>query len=194
MKLCFATNNQHKLQEIQSLLGGRFELLTLEDIGCTEEIPETSDTIAGNSLQKAQYIWEKYGINGFADDTGLEVFALNGEPGVVSARYAGPQRSAADNMALLEQKLQGHTDRSARFVTVITLVREGQYHHFEGVVSGKIISEQRGSHGFGYDPVFVPDGQNQTLAEMTLAEKSLLSHRARAFDKLCQFFKNENPD
>ncbi len=190
MTLCFATNNNHKLQEVQALLGNEFTLLTLSDIGCTADIPETRDTIADNSSQKAEYIWEHYGINCFSDDTGLEVDALNGEPGVLSARYAGPQRSAADNMALLISRLQNSDNRKARFKTVITLVIDGIFHQFEGIVDGQIILNQRGDQGFGYDPIFVPDGHEQTFAEMSMEEKGKLSHRGRALEKLNAFLKN----
>ena len=189
MKLCFATNNTHKLEEIQALLGKSFELITLAEIGCHDDIPEPYDTIAENSLEKARYVWENFGINCFADDTGLEVSALHGEPGVLSARYAGPQRNAEDNINLLVQKLSGFQDPGARFLTVITLVLDGQYNQFEGTVYGKIISASRGHHGFGYDPIFVPDGYEKTFAEMTIQEKSKLSHRARAFVKLEKFLK-----
>ena len=189
MKLCFATNNVHKLEEIQALLGKEFSLLTLKDIGCEEEIPETRETIAENSSQKAEYVWEKYHINCFADDTGLEVMALNGEPGVLSARYSGPQRNANDNMDLLLEKLSAHTNHSARFKTVITLVIDGQYTQFEGIVEGHIIFEKKGSQGFGYDPIFVPNGHDKTFAEMSLTEKSTLSHRACAFSKLVGFLQ-----
>ncbi|WAC11670.1 RdgB/HAM1 family non-canonical purine NTP pyrophosphatase [Dyadobacter pollutisoli] len=189
MKLCFATNNLHKLEEIQVLLGTHFELVTLKDIECNEDIPEPYDTIAENSKGKAEYVWDNFGINCFADDTGLEVDALNGDPGVKSARYAGPQRDAGENIDLLLQNLAGQTDPAARFITVITLVIDGQYRQFEGSVEGKIIFEKRGANGFGYDPVFVPEGYDRTFAEMTLAEKSALSHRARAFAKLVAFLK-----
>ena len=189
MKLCFATNNTHKLEEIQALLGKSFELITLAEIGCHDDIPEPYDTIAENSLEKARYVWENFGINCFADDTGLEVSALHGEPGVLSARYAGPQRNAEDNINLLVQKLSGFQDPGARFLTVITLVLDGQYNQFEGTVYGKIISASRGHHGFGYDPIFIPDGYEKTFAEMTIQEKSKLSHRARAFVKLEKFLK-----
>jgi len=190
MKLCFATNNMHKLQEVQAMLGGAFSLVTLAEIGCTDDIPETRDTIAENSAQKAEYIWDKYGINCFSDDTGLEVASLNGEPGVLSARYAGPQRNSDDNMDLLLTKLSASENRKARFKTVITLVLNGTYNQFEGIVEGEIISEKRGGEGFGYDPIFLPDGYDRTFAEMTLAEKGKLSHRARAFEKLNAFLKN----
>jgi XTP/dITP diphosphohydrolase len=192
MKLCFATNNLHKLEEIQALLGSHFELVTLKDIGCNEDIPEPYETISENSRGKAEYVWDNFGINCFADDTGLMVDALGGEPGVKSARYAGPQRDADDNMALLLEKLSSKKDHSARFITVITLVLNGRYHQFEGSVEGKIIFEKRGTNGFGYDPVFVPDGFEHTFAEMTLLEKSALSHRARAFAKLVDFLKSDS--
>ncbi|HEV7351412.1 RdgB/HAM1 family non-canonical purine NTP pyrophosphatase [Telluribacter sp.] len=189
MELCFATNNTHKLTEIQALLGQEFQLRTLRDIGCDEDIPETHDTIAANSREKAELIWEQYRVNAFADDTGLEVYALGGEPGVYSARYAGPQRNADDNMQLLWERLADKPDRRARFITIITLVLDGRYHQFEGMVEGTIIQEKRGTHGFGYDPIFVPEGHNRTFAEMSLSEKSKLSHRARAFARLAEFLK-----
>ncbi|GHB71959.1 RdgB/HAM1 family non-canonical purine NTP pyrophosphatase [Persicitalea jodogahamensis] len=194
MTLCFATNNANKLAEIQALLGDDFQLKTLADIGCHEEIPEEQPTIAGNSRQKAEFVWEKFGVNTFADDTGLEIAALNGEPGVHSAHYAGPQRDADDNTRrvwdrLAERKVPLPAD--ARFLTVITLVLNGEYHQFEGIVQGTIIGEKRGTHGFGYDPVFVPENQSRTFAEMTMAEKSRQSHRARAFAKLVAFLKKD---
>jgi XTP/dITP diphosphohydrolase len=153
MKLCFATNNAHKLEEIQDLLGDSFSLTTLHEIGCEEEIPETHDTIPENSFEKAEYIWKNYGINCFADDSGLQVDALDGEPGVHSAYYGGPQRNADDNMNLLLEKLQGHDNLKARFICVITLVTEEEYRQFEGVIEGTISREKRGSHGFGYNPI-----------------------------------------
>ena len=190
MKLCFATNNTHKLKEIQILLGDHFTLVTLDDIGCKDEIPETRDTIEGNSLQKAEYIWNNFNVSCFSDDTGLEVFALNNEPGVLSARYAGPQRNSEDNMNLLIKNLQPHVNHQARFKTVITLVIAGEYHQFEGTIHGQIISDKRGTLGFGYDPIFLPDGYDHTFAEMTMEEKGKLSHRAIAFSKLVDFLKN----
>ena len=189
MELCFATNNKNKLEEIQASLGDQFSLLTLKEIGCDEEIPETRGTIEGNSLQKAEYIWENYRVNCFADDTGLEVAALNGEPGVFSARYAGPQRSPEDNINLLLKNLAPHANHDAQFKTVITLVKNGKYYQFEGIVEGNIIFEKKGTNGFGYDPVFVPTGQDKTFAEMSMNEKSKLSHRSRAFAKLVDFLK-----
>ena len=194
MILCFATNNAHKLAEIQALLGSEFELKTLAEIGCLEEIPETQPTIAGNSHQKAEYVWKKKGIPTFADDTGLEVYALHGEPGVHSAHYAGPQRNANDNMNRVWEQLTaaGKTlPTPARFLTVITLVLEGTYHQFEGTVEGTLINEKRGKNGFGYDPIFVPEGQERTFAEMSMTEKSQLSHRARAFTKLVGFLRQQ---
>ncbi|MGN7886621.1 RdgB/HAM1 family non-canonical purine NTP pyrophosphatase [Dyadobacter sp. 22481] len=187
MKLCFATNNQNKLKEIQALLGNRFELVTLSDIGCFEEIPEPYETIQENAKAKSSYVREKYGIDCFADDSGLVVPSLNGEPGVHSAYYAGPQRSHDDNINLLLNKLSGEKDRSAYFLTVISLSLGNEYYAFEGRAQGTIIHEKRGTGGFGYDPVFIPDGQNRTFAEMTLAEKSQISHRSIAFAALVDF-------
>jgi len=192
MKLCFATNNAHKLEEVQALLGDSFTLTTLKEIGCTEEIPETHDTIPENSYEKAEFVWNNYAVNCFADDSGLEVEALNGEPGVHSAYYAGPQRNAEDNMNLLLQKLAGQENLNARFVAVITLVLDGRYYQFDGEIKGKISMEKRGTNGFGYNPVFVPEGHDRTFAEMSMQEKGELSHRARAFAKLEQFLKNYN--
>lgn len=186
-KLCFATNNPHKLQEIQAILGDSFELLSLKDINCTEELPETGSTIEANSLEKAQYVYDHYEVDCFADDSGLEVDALNGEPGVDSAHYAGPQRSHADNINLLLQNLGNQTNRNARFKTVITLVQNGEVHQFEGTIDGKILTSKRGTEGFGYDPVFMPEGFDRTFAEMSLDEKGQISHRARAFQKLITF-------
>jgi len=189
MRLCFASNNAHKLDEIRPLLPAGTELLSLADIGCQEELPETQDTLAGNARQKALYVWEHYGVPCFADDTGLEVTALNGEPGVYSARYAGPQRLAADNVTKLLQELQGHSDRSARFRTVVALVLPiGEVHEFDGVVNGTIAEAPTGAGGFGYDPVFRPqESDGRTFAEMTTQEKNQISHRAWAVAGLVQF-------
>jgi XTP/dITP diphosphohydrolase len=189
MRLCFASNNAHKLDEIRPLLPASVELVSLAAIGCEEELPETQDTLEGNARQKAQYVWDHYGVACFADDTGLEVTALNGEPGVYSARYAGPQRSAADNVQKLLQELQGRSDRSARFRTVVALVLpNGEVHDFAGAVEGTIINEVRGHEGFGYDPVFCPiESNGRTFAEMSLAEKNAVSHRSRAVAKLVHF-------
>ncbi|TGD81220.1 RdgB/HAM1 family non-canonical purine NTP pyrophosphatase [Hymenobacter wooponensis] len=189
MRLCFASNNAHKLDEIRPLLPASVELVSLAAIGCEEELPETQDTLEGNARQKAQYVWDHYGVACFADDTGLEVTALNGEPGVYSARYAGPQRSATDNVQKLLQELRGRSDRSARFRTVVALVLpNGQVHDFAGAVEGTIISEVRGGEGFGYDPVFSPiESNGRTFAEMSLPEKNAISHRSRAVAKLVYF-------
>lgn len=183
MRLCFASNNAHKLAEIRPLLPASLLLLSLADIGCHEELPETQDTLEGNALQKARYVWEHYGAPCFADDTGLEVAALHGAPGVYSARYAGPQRRAEDNVARLLHELRAHpADRAARFRTVVALVGLSEPEQlFQGAVQGRIAEAPRGTGVFGYDPVFVPDeGDGRTFAEMTIAEKNQLSHRARA--------------
>jgi XTP/dITP diphosphohydrolase len=189
MRLCFASNNAHKLDEIRLLLPTAVQLLSLADIGCTEELPETQPTLEGNARQKAQYVFDNYGISCFADDTGLEVAALGGEPGVYSARYAGPQRDSADNVAKLLHELATQPDRRAQFRTVIALVlADGEVREFSGEVSGVIASRPVGSRGFGYDPVFVPlEGDGRTFAEMTLDEKNLVSHRARAVEGLIGF-------
>lgn len=190
-KLCFATNNSHKVEEVQAVLGNRFELSTLKQIGCNEELPETGNTLEANSLQKASYLFDNYQVNCFADDTGLEVAALNGEPGVYSARYAGEQRSHSDNINLLLKNLSGKTDRSAQFRTVITLIIDGKVEQFEGVVKGEIIETLRGNEGFGYDPIFIPEGFDRTFAEMSMEEKGKISHRGRAFEKLVQFLNQQ---
>src|SRR5258705_8426960 len=154
MKLCFARNNAHKLSEVKSLLEGKFQIVSLQDIGCNEELPETTGTIPGNSNQKAEYVYTNYQVDCFADDSGLEVAMLNNKPGVDSAIYAGPQRSHDDNIRLLLKNLEGKGDRSARFITLITLIVSGNHFQFEGVLEGKILKERRGQGGFGYDPVF----------------------------------------
>lgn len=188
MRLCFASNNKHKLEEIQNVVGRKFEILSLADIKCNEELPETRNTLEGNSLQKAEYVLQHYNTPCFADDTGLEVEALQGAPGVYSARYAGNHRSTDDNIALLLQNLKNDTNRKAQFRTVITLIGiEAQPVFFEGIIRGEIITEKRGSSGFGYDPVFVPEGHTRTFAEMTLEEKNQLSHRAIAVKKLAEY-------
>lgn len=187
MNICFATNNSHKVQEINQLLGDRFRVLSLADIGCAEELPENQDTLAGNSQEKATYVYQRYRVNCFADDTGLEVDALAGQPGVYSARYAGPQRDSEDNMRLLLSELANKSDRSAQFRTVITLWLDAQMHRFEGIARGAIATERSGSQGFGYDPIFVPDGYDRSFAEMTAAEKNEISHRGQAVRKLVQF-------
>lgn len=187
LTLCFATNNRHKLEEVQQALDAGVKLVTLEDIGCYDEIEEPFDTIQKNSEAKARFVWDRYGINTFADDSGLVIPALNGEPGVYSARYAGPQRDDKDNIRLVWEKLADKTDRGAYFITVITLLLNGRVYAFEGIVNGTILPEERGNNGFGYDPVFLPEGSEHTFAEMSLQEKSELSHRARAVRKLNEF-------
>lgn len=190
--LCFATGNYNKTEEIRALLGPFFVLKNLKDIGCAEELPETQPTIEGNALQKAHYVFDHYHIACFADDTGLEVEVLNGEPGVFSARYAGEHRSDHDNMELLLSKLAGKSNRSARFKTVIAWVDEdGNEKTFEGIVHGTILEAGKGSKGFGYDPVFKPDGSDKTFAEMELADKNLISHRAIAVKKLINFLREK---
>lgn len=193
MKLVFATNNPHKLQEINHLLDGAFELLCLKDIDCYDDIPENQETLEGNAAEKSFYIWNKYGFNCFADDTGLEIEALNGEPGVYSARYAGEQRNANDNMNLVLSKLDKIKNRKARFRTVVSLVIDGHEIQFEGIVNGHILEEKRGTTGFGYDPIFQPDESNLCFAEMPMNEKNKISHRGRAIQKLVEYLlKLEN--
>ena len=190
MRLCFATNNKHKLDEVQAMLPASFNLISLKDLGCLQELPETSNTLEGNALQKASYVREHYGADCFADDTGLEVEALEGAPGVYSARYAGPEKNDQANCAKLLQALQEKENRKARFRTVICLLLEQEEHFFEGIVNGKIISEPKGHHGFGYDPIFIPDGMQETFAEMPSTQKHLNSHRAKAVLKLTEFLRS----
>jgi XTP/dITP diphosphohydrolase len=187
MKLVFATNNQHKLKELQAMLGTGFELMSLADIGCSEEIPEEQPTLEGNARQKAFFIYNKFGYACFADDTGLEIDALGGEPGVYSARYAGESKDPQANMDKVLRKLKEINYRKARFRTVISLVVNGKEKQFEGIVSGEITREKKGGSGFGYDPVFLPAGFDKTFAEMSLAEKNQISHRARAVQKLVEY-------
>ena len=193
MKLVFATNNAHKLTEVRQILGDRFEVLSLEDIGCHEDIPETAPTLEGNALQKARYVHEHYGVDCFADDTGLEVTALGGAPGVYTARYAekvaGVTHNSQANMDLLLHNLEKKTDRSARFRTVIALIMQGQEHLFEGIVEGNILTERHGDEGFGYDPIFQPMGESRSFAEMNADEKNAISHRGRATERLVAFLK-----
>ena len=191
MKIVFATNNRHKLEEVAAILGEGFSLLTPVDCGITEDIPETSDTLEGNALQKALYIHERTGLDCFADDTGLEVEALGGAPGVRSARYAGDQHDFDANMRLLMHNMRGQTNRTACFRTVIALITGGETHYFEGRVDGRIIEDERGSGGFGYDPVFVPDGFSETFAEMSAQQKNLISHRGKAVAQLKDFLHNK---
>ena len=190
MKICFATNNTKKVEEVAAALKGLIEIVSLRDIGCTEELPETGDTLDANAFEKARYVFEHYGVNCFADDTGLEVAALNGAPGVYSGRFAGEPRSDARNLSLLLEKMLGQTERSARFRTVIGLMLEGKEYQFDGICEGTIIEKNKGVDGFGYDPVFIPDGDTRTFAEMTLAEKNRYSHRRKAMDKLIDFLEN----
>ena len=185
--LCFATNNLHKIEEVKVALGDGLRILTLEEAGIREELPETQDTLEGNARQKALYVFDHFGLPCFADDTGLEVDALGGAPGVYSARYAGPQRRSADNIALLLENLRGKPSRAAQFRTVIYLVLPDGQWKFEGIVRGTIREDGKGTGGFGYDPVFVPEGFEQTLAEMSLEEKNLISHRGIAIRKLAEF-------
>ena len=189
MKLVFATNNQYKLKELQAILGDHFELLSLKDIGCSEEIPEDYPTLEGNARQKALYIHEKYDYPCFADDTGLEIDVLNGEPGVYSARYAGEAKDSQANMNKVLENLQTEDNRKARFRTVISLVLDNEEKQFEGIVEGEITREKRGDSGFGYDPIFLPDGYVKTFAEMDLSAKNEISHRARAVQKLVEYLK-----
>jgi XTP/dITP diphosphohydrolase len=188
VEYCFATNNQHKIQEVKELVGSSISILSLQDIGCHEELKEEQPTIEGNSLQKARYVFSQYHIPCFADDSGLEVVALNGEPSVHSAYYSG-SRDFNSNIALVLKKLQGRSNRTAHFKTVITLVAPAIQKQFEGILKGQILVEKRGEQGFGYDPIFLPDGYQKTLAEISLTEKNKISHRAQAVDKLIMFLK-----
>lgn len=191
-KLVFATNNAHKLEEIRAILGDKVEILSLNDINCHADIPETADTLEGNAELKAAYIYTNYGLDCFADDTGLEVEALNGAPGIYSARYAGGQGHDSEaNMKKLLTEMAGKINRNAQFKTAICLIEKGNKHLFEGIVKGRIIEAKRGNSGFGYDPVFIPEGYNETFAEMGNAEKNKISHRARAVAALCEYLQNE---
>ena len=188
MKLVFATNNAHKLEEIRAMLGSDMEVLSLSDIDCHDDIPETADTLEGNALIKARWVKERYGFDCFADDTGLEVTALGGAPGVHTARYAYPDRHAPEaNTQKLLSELDGATDRSAQFRTAIALILDGEEHLFEGVVKGFISTEKRGTEGFGYDPVFMPENLGRTFAELGTEVKNRISHRARAVAQLVGF-------
>ena len=187
MKIVFATHNAHKVSEVQAVLGSEYQLVTATEAGITEEIPETQPTIEGNALQKARYVYEHTGLNCFADDTGLEVEALNGAPGVYSARYAGEHVSYDDNNVLLLKNLAGCENRKARFRTVIALIVDGKEYLFEGRVEGTIATEPHGEGGFGYDPLFVPEGSQLTFAEMSSEAKNKISHRGRAVAKLVAF-------
>jgi XTP/dITP diphosphohydrolase len=193
MKIVFATNNENKIKEIQSMLPQNIEIISLESIGCHEEIPETADTIEGNAILKANYVTEKYGYDCFADDTGLEVDSLHGEPGVYSARYAGEQRSSEDNMDKLLLNLEGKTDRGAQFKTVITLNLKGEQYLFTGIARGEITLEKNGNQGFGYDPIFRPENYQETFAQLSLETKNRISHRGKATQELIAFL-NKNKD
>lgn len=190
MELCFATNNQHKLDEVAARLGDAFTLKTLRDIGCTDELPETSGTIPGNSRQKAEYVWTHFGESCFADDSGLEVEALDGEPGVDSAFYSG-SRDASQNIQKLLTNLADKPSRKARFITVFTLLLHGVEHQFEGIIEGDIVNEPQGTGGFGYDPVFRPRGYDKTFAQMSSEEKNAISHRARALEKMIVYLREQ---
>ena len=192
MKLVFASNNKNKIQEIQALVPNIIQIVSLEEIGCTEDIPETADTIEGNAILKANYVTEKYGFDCFADDTGLEVDALNGAPGVYSARYAGEQKDANDNMDKLLSELKDKSNRKANFKTVIALNLNGKQNLFTGIINGKIIKEKIGTNGFGYDPIFVADGFDKTFAELSMEEKSTISHRGIAVKELILFLQKLN--
>lgn len=189
-KFVFATNNAHKLEEVTAILRDKIELLSMKDIHCHADIPETADTLEGNALLKARYIFENYNMDCFADDTGLEVEALNGAPGVYSARYAGPGHDSEANMDKLLHEMENKKNRKARFRTVIALILNGKEYLFEGIVNGTIINEKRGESGFGYDPIFVPDTYSQTFAEMGNDIKNQISHRAEAVKKLTAFLSN----
>ncbi|MEW2922368.1 non-canonical purine NTP diphosphatase [Muricauda sp. ANG21] len=192
MKLVFATHNDHKLKEVQQLLPDSIELLSLKDIQCFDEIPETGETLEENAKIKADFVTETYGLDCFSDDTGLLVDALNGSPGVYSARYAGEQKNAQDNMGKLLLELNGKENRNAHFKTVIHLNLEGQSHTFDGIVEGTITHKEQGSGGFGYDPIFQPNGYNKTFGELPPKTKNAISHRGRAIQKLVNFLKNRS--
>ena len=190
-KIIFATNNKHKLEEVQQILAGNFEVLGLNEIGFAGDIPETGKTLEENASIKSKFVFEKFGMNCFSDDTGLEIEALDERPGVYSARYAGEDGNAENNIAKILSELHGIENRKARFRTVVSLILDGKEHFFEGIANGQISDEKRGGVGFGYDPVFIPDGYNQTFAEMSSELKNTISHRKKAMDKLVSFLKND---
>lgn len=192
MKLVFATNNQHKLDEVQKITAGHTEIVSLAAIDCHDDIPETADTLEGNALQKARYIKDKFGYDCFADDTGLEVEALNNTPGVYSARYAGPAKDSVENMKKVLREMEGISDRKACFRTVIALIQGKEEQLFEGRVDGKILTAQQGEAGFGYDPIFQPEGFDLSFAEMPMDEKNKISHRGRAIQQLIAFLKEQH--
>lgn len=191
MQLVFASNNKNKIKEIQALVSDTIQIISLEDIGCTEDIPETAETIEGNAILKANYVTSNYGYDCFADDTGLEVEALNGAPGVYSARYAGEQKDANDNMDKLLQELKDKSNRNANFKTVIALNLNGKQNLFTGIINGKIIEEKMGTNGFGYDPIFIAEGHQKTFAQLTLEEKAHISHRGIAVAQLIAFLSKQ---
>ena len=190
MRLVFATNNKHKLQEVRDILGSGVEVLSLSDIGCNDDIPETADTLQGNALIKARHIYNKYNASCFADDTGLEVEALGGAPGVLSARYAGDGHDSEANMQKLLQNLTGESNRNAQFRTVIALIIDGEEILFDGIVKGVITDKKMGDSGFGYDPIFIPEGYNESFAQMSSEKKNSISHRYRATKKLNDYLKD----
>jgi XTP/dITP diphosphohydrolase len=189
MKICFATNNAKKIEEVAAALKGLIEIVSLEEIGCTVELPETGDTLEHNAFEKARYVNQHFGVSCFADDTGLEVAALDGAPGVYSGRFAGEPRSDARNLSLLLEKMQGQTNRSARFRTVIALILDGKEYQFEGIAEGEITSSPSGEGGFGYDPIFQALGFDRTFASLSLAEKNEISHRGKAVKALLNFLR-----
>ena len=191
MKIVFATNNPNKLAEIRQLMPEGIEILSLKDINCLEELPETSDTLEDNAAQKAYYVYDNYGHNCFSDDTGLEIEVLDGRPGVYSARYAGPECRAEDNIQKILAEMKGEVNRDASFRTIISLVIDGREFQFEGQIEGQIIPEKWGDQGFGYDPIFLPDGYEESFAQMTVEEKNIISHRGLAVKKLIQFLQKE---
>ena len=191
-KIVFATNNQHKLHEVKAVLGNEIEIISLEQLNCHEDIPETGNTLEANALIKAKYINDKFGLDCMADDTGLEVDALGGEPGVYSARYAGEEQNSKRNLEKLLYNLKDSNNRIAHFRTVIALIDSNKIHYFEGAIKGEIIREARGKTGFGYDPVFVPSGYNKTFAELGSEEKNKISHRALAVNKLVEYLRSKS--
>ena len=192
MQLVFATNNENKIKEIKSALGNEFEILSLKDINCNIDLPETQETLQGNALQKAKYVSDNYNVNCFADDTGLIIDALNGEPGVYSARYAGEERSSTKNIAKVLYKLRTSTNRFAYFETSIALIINKEEFLFSGIAEGEITTELSGKDGFGYDPIFKPTGLSKTFAEISMEEKNTISHRGKAFKKMCDFLREKS--
>tara|TARA_B100000287_G_scaffold250567_1_gene235476 strand:+ start:195 stop:791 length:597 start_codon:yes stop_codon:yes gene_type:complete len=190
MKIVFATNNPNKLKEIQTLIPKEIEIISLKEIGCTEDIPETGDTLEANAFQKVHYVKENYNYDCFADDTGLEIDALNGAPGVYSARYAGPEKSAEANIEKILNELQGKENRKAKFRTAIALTLNNEEHLFEGEINGHISKVKQGNEGFGYDPIFMPENEKRSFAQMSMEEKGTISHRGRAVKKLVTYLNN----